>query len=426
MSLASALPSVQGRTDTPATAAEDASNIADDVLTHSESSNEAPSVHSSSLNDARSPMASLSSPSRAKSVDPNNVDWTELNVPRFLLISSTVSIAENAFVYPFYLIKTREQVERGHLPGTSSTGAVSSTGGQTAAGRAWHRLTSAISFTRTQVQDATKGVGMRGLYRGFWVSSLGHMPPYALYLMLYSYSKHALGWTPDATSAWMKLGVPLVSGVFADVAALSMAVPVDVISQRLQLRDNRFRNAWHAARSIVRDEGVRGLYRGTGAALAYSAVGSAVWWSVYENVKSVMLRRPYSGSGVRSGTASSADKPNRGVHVAAGFLAGLVTATIVNPLDIVTTRLQTQQHLLLMHSSATSTAPAGSAAALAARPVMYRNMVHGFREMVRQEGLRSFTRGLLPNIAYKAPLSALSSLLYELTFHYSRKPAYID
>lgn len=86
-------------------------------------------------------------------------------------------------------------------------------------------------------------------------------------------------------------------------------------------------------------------------------------------------------------------------HMAAGALAGSCAAAISNPLDIVKTRMQTQQ---------------GKPASLA--------FFTGLREVVRQEGLRrSLFRGLAPKIASTAPLGMISSVMYEGILFLSRK-----
>ena len=96
---------------------------------------------------------------------------------------------------------------------------------------------------------------------------------------------------------------------------------------------------------------------------------------------------------------------NRGPQLAAGFIAGTVTSSLINPLDVVKTRLQVQD------SQSPSTA---------GKPKPYRNFVHGLRQVYVEEGVRGYVRGLVPKLVSRGPLSAMSSLMYELVLYMSR------
>jgi len=105
---------------------------------------------------------------------------------------------------------------------------------------------------------------------------------------------------------------------------------------------------------------------------------------------------------------SSDDKPtdvHRIPQLTAGFIAGTITSACVNPLDVVKTRIQTQNIGTLGITSKT---------------VMYKNMFHGLKCLWREEGINGLMRGVLPKLMSRGPLSAISALIFELVLYYSR------
>ncbi len=54
---------------------------------------------------------------------------------------------------------------------------------------------------------------------------------------------------------WYTKYAPVAGALAADVAAISLAVPVDVIVQRMQLPNSRYTSARQALRTIWKEEG---------------------------------------------------------------------------------------------------------------------------------------------------------------------------
>ncbi len=90
------------------------------------------------------------------------------------------------------------------------------------------------------------------------------------------------------------------AGVIASVLAKTAVYPLDLIRKRLQVQGpTRARycggrvpiyreGVWRTSRSIVRQEGWRGLYRGLGVGLVKSAPASAVTMWTYERALKLM------------------------------------------------------------------------------------------------------------------------------------------
>jgi hypothetical protein len=193
----------------------------------------------------------------------------------------------------------------------------------------------------------------------------------------------------------------------ADVVSVLFYVPGDVIVQRLQVVDSPYKSTLDAVRKIYCTEGVRGYYRGLGATFIVSALASSIWWTTYENVKDFLYRPSILPYMIWSKSASekSENTTHRIPQLTAGFIAGTITSAFVNPLDVVKTRIQTQNIHSLEKTAST---------------LAYRNMWHGLRSLWSQEGVHGLLRGILPKLMSRGPLSALSALIFELVLFYSR------
>ena len=346
--------------------------------------------------------AATSSPPPSSSSKPHSIDWHEVSLPRFILWMSLFSIAENALFYPFYLLKTREQADRSAN---------------------YNALESASRHLRGAL---AKG-GIRGVYKGFVSSSVVTLPAYGVYSGVYTWAKEQIGLTHNSTTSpdsfaarhpvLLSYAAPFVAGLVADIASISLYVPGDVIVQRLQLPNSPYTSFVDATVKIYQREGVAGFYRGFGATFVTSAIASAVWWLAYEKSKERLYSWDERRRQGKEQTAKVEHRPgslwaaltevNRTPQLAAGFIAGTVTSSLINPLDVVKTRLQVQD----------STHPASGGKAAKGR---YRNFLHGLRQVYVEEGMRGYVRGLVPKLVSRGPLSAMSSLMYELVLYLSR------
>ncbi|CAK4706630.1 unnamed protein product [Aphanomyces euteiches] len=107
--------------------------------------------------------------------------------------------------------------------------------------------------------------GMRGLYRGFGVILLGSAPATCMYLTSYEESKKLLE-TNDTFKQSLFL-TSFTAGIMAEAVSCVIWVPIDVIKERMQVQSKSkgafyYKNTIDAATTIVRTEGLRGMYRG--------------------------------------------------------------------------------------------------------------------------------------------------------------------
>jgi len=311
---------------------------------------------------------------------------------RFFFFASCGSFLESFFLYPIKLCKTRLQVERG--------GDV----------RFFHDLPK--MFRQVKRQD-----GLRGLWKGYlWWQIVG-LPSELVYFGAYNFTRTLLHTkvmkapsdTPPSTLICM------TAGVVADVTSTLLWVPVDVVTQRLMIqsatKSNRYKSGPHGFYLIMKEEGIRGLFKGFGASTLATAPASAVWWLTYEKMKAFLTgNKKKKNSEVKGGAVRQETKKSRLhddrhplVHIISGATAGFMAATISNPIDVVKVRLQTQDFI----------AKASTPGTVTRHTMMYKNTLQGLRIIVREEGFKALTKGMLPKILISMPASGITFVLYE-------------
>jgi len=182
--------------------------------------------------------------------------------------------------------------------------------------------------TRLQVPDAvSSGSLFNDLYRGLLPTLVGGTPGSATFFA----AKEA------ATSLLLSRGalapIPTLGGVVSGVlAAKAVRTPFDVAETRAMATISTKKEAsnlatgwdgsWEAVQDVYRKEGVRGLYRGYGANVAYKLPADAAKFLAYE--------------GLRAGGADTIWSP-----AVAGAAATLAASAVTTPLDVVRTQVLT-------------------------------------------------------------------------------------
>ncbi|CAL1410039.1 unnamed protein product [Linum trigynum] len=166
------------------------------------------------------------------------------------------------------------------------------------------------------------------------------------------------------------------AGAAAGAIAATFMCPLDVIKTRLQVHglpvsahsSGRGSAIVTILQSIVKTEGFRGIYRGLSPTILAILPNWAVYFTVYEKLKGLLLT---------NGDESGQLTVGRNMIAAAG--AGAATSIATNPLWVVKTRLQTQ----------------------GMRPgvVPYTSIFSALRRITCEEGLRGLYSGILPSLA---------------------------
>ncbi|TIC16143.1 hypothetical protein E3Q10_00317 [Wallemia mellicola] len=263
-------------------------------------------------------------------------------------------ISEHAFMYPIDSIKTRMQVLQ-----TAPTSASSV----------------AYSSLNSAIERVSSTHGLRSLWRGVSSVVIGAGPAHAVYFGVYEAMKELSGGNREGHQV-------LPTGASATIAADALMNPFDVIKQRMQVEDSKFKTVRSCARTLMKTEGLSAFYVSYPTTLMMTVPFTAVQFSTYESTKKIL--NPENNYSPIS-------------HGVSGAAAGAVAALITTPLDVAKTVLQTRgnapvEDLRLRNASGI----------LDACSIVY-----------ERNGTKGFFRGWAPRMLTHMPSNALCWLSYE-------------
>eukprot|EP00871_Galdieria_phlegrea_P002599 jgi/Galph1/333/GphlegSOOS_G5078.1 len=222
----------------------------------------------------------------------------------------------------------------------------------------------------------------KGLYAGIDAVLLGSVPSHAITFAVYHLIKRTI--EPRLHSTELVPLVDLAAGAFSEVIALSTYVPAEVIAKRMQTAklgySRQYRSAIHALGVIVKTEGARGLYVGLASTMLRDVPFTSLQFAFFEQIKIVWR------------TVTHRQHLNNVETYFSGSLAGGLAAALTNPFDVVKTRMQTQ--------------PVGEGR-------RYRNLLHCFSRIAREEGFTAFLKGVIPRVIWIAPASGITLGVFE-------------
>ncbi|KAA0146929.1 hypothetical protein FNF27_06886 [Cafeteria roenbergensis] len=136
-------------------------------------------------------------------------------------------------------------------------------------------------------REVVAGSGARGLFRGYWASILQMAPGSSLWWTSYGIYRNALlGCLGPAPAPWHPRAVEVVSGAMAGSTVAIIANPLDVLRTRVQVHGLPL---LATLRSILFQEGLRGISAGMAARVATMAPNGALVMSAYELIKRLSL-----------------------------------------------------------------------------------------------------------------------------------------
>ncbi|KAL6763282.1 mitochondrial carrier domain-containing protein [Haematococcus lacustris] len=185
-----------------------------------------------------------------------------------------------------------------------------------------------------------------------------------------------------------------VSGALAGALTATFVCPLDVLKTRLQIqRIGTMKSLGIAGglAQIVKREGVKGLYQGLGPSLMALLPNWAVYFTVYDKLKTSLTTQQGTGRRLQATPL---------IHMTAAAGAGVATLLVTNPLWVVKTRMQTQ-HMAL------------DVGMRAARHPLYRSTFDALIRITREEGMKGLYSGLAPSLAGIMHV-AIQFPLYEL------------
>jgi len=178
------------------------------------------------------------------------------------------------------------------------------------------------------------------------------------------------------------MGSRLLAGCTTGAMAVAFAQPTDVVKVRFQAQarssglGRRYNGTIDAYKTIAKEEGIRGLWRGSGPNIARNAIVNCTELVTYDFIKDTLI----------NSTAMTDDLP---CHLVSAFGAGLVTTVIASPVDVVKTRF--------MNSA----------------PGQYSGVFNCAISMARREGPLAFYKGFMPSFLRLGSWNVVMFVTYE-------------
>ncbi|QLQ78936.1 hypothetical protein HG537_0B02830 [Torulaspora globosa] len=256
-------------------------------------------------------------------------------------------------------------------------------------------------YVISSVQQNAKGDIRRivkEVYRGLGINWIGNATAWALYFGLYRASKdliyelqisgndrHDDQLKRDADlSSWMYLSAGAISGVITSIATN----PIWVIKTRIMSTSgyeaNSYTSAMDGIKRLIRDEGVRGVWRGLMPSL-FGVSQGAIYFMIYDTLK-------YRFSSLSYQT----EDPNRRKTLknsetfAISSISKIISVTAVYPFQLLKSNLQSFDAKKKKYT--------------------FRNLV---RSINQAEGLSGFYKGLSANLLRAIPSTCITFFLYE-------------
>jgi hypothetical protein len=151
-------------------------------------------------------------------------------------------------------------------------------------------------------QIVGSGEGLGGLYRGYGATLASFGPFSALYFALYEWLKEgAMGGAGSSSTATtpapLPLGMQMVVAGTAGAGASLLTNPLDLVKLRLQVQRGggesthaHYRGLGHGLTLLVKEEGVKGLFRGAGIRILFHTATTAITVSCFEQCKALADR----------------------------------------------------------------------------------------------------------------------------------------
>ena len=227
--------------------------------------------------------------------------------------------------------------------------------------------------------------GMSSLYRGFGPALLGCVPGVCLYFGSYHWSKSRFEQSLGANSHM----VNFAAGFFAEAVSCLVWVPTDVLKERSQAASVGTKpsgSSYSVMRTIIADEGFRGVYRGYGATLASFGPFSAFYFMFVEQMKASLK------------LATKQEELSFPQLVTTCALAGGAAALCTAPMDLVKVRMQVERRS-------------------AGGKLHYPNILSGLTNVFKREGFRGLFRGGSSRVWFAVPNTAITMSIMESIKH---------
>jgi solute carrier family 25 protein 34/35 len=191
----------------------------------------------------------------------------------------------------------------------------------------------------------------------------------------------------DSGIKHQNIGINVAAGFISGSAGAALASPFFLVKTRMQSftkapidavgQQTYYRNAWDGIRTIYNLEGIKGLYRGVDAAILRTGAGSSAQLPVYFYTKNWLINNNI----VKDHSFS--------LHFLSSCAAGLGVAIVMNPWDVILTRVYNQSGNL------------------------YSGPIDCFTKTIKSEGVTALYKGFWAQLFRIGPHSILTLMFME-------------
>lgn len=241
----------------------------------------------------------------------------------------------------------------------------------------------AVIFRNEGIRGLQKGLVAAYIYQiGLNGSRLGFYEPIRGFL-------NKLVFPNEEAHKVQSVGINVVSGASSGIIGAVIGSPLFLVKTRLQSysdsikigEQTHYKGVWNGLRTIFKNEGFKGLYRGVDAAILRTGAGSSVQLPIYNMAKHFLLNNDI----MKDGT---------GLHLMASTISGIGVGIVMNPWDVILTRIYNQKGDL------------------------YKGPVDCFIKTVRIEGVSALYKGFEAQLFRIAPHTILCLTLMEQTMKF--------
>eukprot|EP01018_Ginkgo_biloba_P017431 Gb_32512 [translate_table: standard] len=236
---------------------------------------------------------------------------------------------------------------------------------------------SALTGMTKMFARLVKNEGPWSLYSGLTPALVRSLVYGGLRFGLYEPCKHL----SDLTFGCTNIIAKIASGAISGSLATALTNPSEVLKVRLQMKNGSgSRGSLYEISEIVAAEGVAGLWKGVGPAMARAAALTASQLATYDESKQALMRWTSLEEGFF-------------LHLSASTIAGTMGTLVTAPVDTVKTRLMMQRESTNMGS--------------------YKNGFHCVYKVLLSEGPQGLYKGTTALFARLGPQTAITFLVYE-------------
>ncbi|KAG0147962.1 hypothetical protein CROQUDRAFT_76057 [Cronartium quercuum f. sp. fusiforme G11] len=266
----------------------------------------------------------------------------------------------------------------------------------------------------TSLHDIIRNDGWKGLYRGLGPNMLGNTSSWGLYFLWYSIIKNkmSLSNVEEEKSRKLSASEHLLASATSGMITAMMTNPLWVIKTRMftsQLDDqNSYKNVLDGLKRINKEEGFRGLWKGSILALIGVSNG-AIHFMIYEELKKWRQEVNYNKKIKEIHNNHDLLKDNDLTtlsnleYVGLSGIAKLSAISITYPYQVIRSRLQSQLYIN----------PTNINKSIINNKTHYHSIPHCISQTYYNEGIKAFYKGLGTNAIRVLPGTCVTFLVYE-------------